>query len=84
MTTGNCPRCNTPIRRRRYSNYGWTLLAFILLSAILSLPLFHVIPGIMELIGIGLALYLILKKDKHFYYCKKCVLKFSPDQVKMV
>jgi uncharacterized paraquat-inducible protein A len=84
MTTANCPRCNTPIRRKRYSNYGWALLAAILLLDILFLFLFQVIPGIMELIGIGFALYFILKKDKYFYYCKKCVLKFSADQVQVI
>jgi len=74
-----CNSCGFELKRRYYSTYGVLLLlscppAFLLLMFIsygTPIPYLHV------LFNVILAIYFILKKEKYFYFCKKCQKKYN-------
>jgi hypothetical protein len=77
MSSVKCPGCGTQLKRRYYRHYGWVILLITVLLFPIEIVLLKTINFLWGLIGTAIGLFLILKKEKHFYFCKECLSKFS-------
>lgn len=77
--TTKCPKCGTQLKRRSYRSYGWWGL-LLTIALVLVQIVADTILVFMDIAAVGLSLYLIVRKPKHFFFCKRCVLKFSQEE----
>jgi hypothetical protein len=76
MTTIKCPKCGIPLKRRSYRHYGFGGLLLTIALVIVQI-ITDTILVFMDIGAVGLSIYLIIRKPKYFFFCKRCVLKFS-------
>lgn len=79
-----CKICGKEFQKKDNRKYGIALIAVgILLFPLISLISYGTITPIVSLIlFLALGLYRLLKKDRFFYYCKRCSVKISEQDLK--
>ena len=81
MNIASCPKCKSILKKRYYRTFGWLLIIAILLLQPITIFFFKTVTPLLDIICIGIGLYLIFKKDRCFYYCKKCIAKYSQKDI---
>lgn len=72
-----CKTCGSVIEKKSYKKYG----VILLISCIPMFPLLMgvaygtIIPFLYALLSGIIGFYFIFKKDKYFYFCRKCKIK---------
>lgn len=73
--TTKCPKCGTQLRQRSYRRHGFggllLTIALVIVQIVADTILF-----LIDITSVGLSLYLIFRKPEHFFFCKRCVMKF--------
>jgi len=77
MIKKKCSTCGSDLYKKDYKKYGIIgVISGILTTLLLMLFLYHtILPYLFFGIHMSLSIYFLLKKERYFYYCKKCSVK---------
>jgi hypothetical protein len=84
MNNEKCPKCSKELKLRDRHKYGWIIIIFVIISFPIELIFFKIISLYFNLICIAIGIYFIQRKDRYFYYCKKCIRRFSSNELKEI
>ena len=77
MVNRKCKTCDSELYKKDYRKYGIIgIISGALMTIVLLLFLYHTfVPYLFFLVHMSFSIYFLLKKERYFYYCKKCSIK---------
>jgi membrane-bound ClpP family serine protease len=78
MDMDKCNKCGHQLDKKDYKKYGIKLIiaGIIMFPLLLVISYGTIIPYLMGIIFFIVGFFFLIKKERYFYYCKKCKLKF--------
>ena len=84
MKNTKCANCGEELERKDYRRYGilLTISGIAMFPLLLIIAYGTIIPFLAPVIAIGLGIPFLLRKERYFFFCQHCKLKFSQDEGK--
>ena len=78
-----CSVCNQELSKKDYRKYGVIgIISGVLMTIALLFFLYYTfLPYLFFVVHMSLSIYFLAKRDRYFYYCKECRIKFSRSDI---
>ncbi len=80
-----CPTCGNTLKKKDNRKTAVLLIisGVLLIPTLLVIAYGTTIPFVLLLIHFATGLYYLLMKERFFYFCKSCYIKYSENELKM-